>query len=124
MPESPRHLLIRCRDRDSARRALLWLRGGNELEASIQLKSLEEEVQDMDKNPEEKMTALRLISNRRYSRPLLVSLLLMLLNQSSGINVIVFYAQTIFKHAGSHMDPGKLEVKVLDSFLYQIISQV
>ncbi len=104
MPESPRHLLLRG-DRDAARASLAWLKGGGKEEAASQLKIMEEKEEGLDKN-KSSVGALRLLRQGRYRRPFLMTLALMFLQQFSGINAVVFYAQTIFSHAGSAMDPG------------------
>ena len=42
-----------------------------------------------------------------YLKPLIVVMMLMFLQQFSGINAVLFYTQTIFEDAGSDIAPGK-----------------
>ena len=48
----------------------------------------------------------RLLFDRGSRSPFLVVLGLMFVQQFSGVNSVVFYAQSIFAAAGSDMDPG------------------
>ena len=48
----------------------------------------------------------QLFTERTYYYPFGIAMSLMFMQQFSGVNVVIFYAQTIFRDAGSELDPG------------------
>ena len=50
----------------------------------------------------------RLLTEGVYLKPFLIATVIMFLQQFCGVNVVVFYAETIFIKAGSSIDPGIL----------------
>jgi SP family facilitated glucose transporter-like MFS transporter 8 len=93
IPESPRFLVTNGR-RQEALRALSWLRGPHV--------DVEDECHDIEESfdPSDKMTLSELFSKRELFLPLKVSVGLMIFQQFSGINVVMFYTVSIFESAG------------------------
>ncbi|XP_037091793.1 facilitated trehalose transporter Tret1-like [Pollicipes pollicipes] len=98
--ESPVWLVDKNRELE-AHDALLWLRGtGADVNAELaQLRRQNEEIRA-------KQASFRNLKQRENLRPLIMSLMLMLLQQLSGINAVIFYTTDIFKDAGSSIDPN------------------
>lgn len=100
IPETPRWYVSKGKE-GPARKALQWLRGKEaNIETEIRgvIKS-HAEAQKMA-NSNQMMELLK----RRNLKPLLISLGLMLFQQMSGINAVIFYTTSIFKDAGSTIE--------------------
>ncbi|PZC75442.1 hypothetical protein B5X24_HaOG206051 [Helicoverpa armigera] len=75
-----------------AQRALNWLRGDVSVHGEM-----EEMHQEAEKNKISKKVTLReLFGNRQLRQPLLISMVIMIAQQLSGINAVIFYSTTIF----------------------------
>ncbi|XP_047513658.1 facilitated trehalose transporter Tret1-like isoform X1 [Pieris napi] len=98
-PETPRWYFTKGRAED-ARKALQWLRGRNS-NIDKELTALALSQEDSNRSGG---NAFGQIFSRKYMRPVLIALGLMLFQQLSGINAVIFYASTIFKMAGSTLD--------------------
>ncbi|XP_043237113.1 facilitated trehalose transporter Tret1-like [Amphibalanus amphitrite] len=96
---SPVWLLEKNRE-DEARRALVWLRG-RRADVSDELRSLAEQVREAHK----RRVTFRDLVSRENRRQFALSLMLMLLQQLSGINAVLFYTTGIFEDAGSSVAP-------------------
>ncbi|XP_045497421.1 facilitated trehalose transporter Tret1-like isoform X2 [Colias croceus] len=98
-PETPRWYLSKGRAED-AKKALQWLRGKNT--------NIDKELRDLTLSQVESDrkggNAFGQLFTRKYMPAVLISLGLMLFQQLSGINAVIFYASTIFKMAGSTVD--------------------
>ncbi|XP_059371906.1 solute carrier family 2, facilitated glucose transporter member 4-like [Carassius carassius] len=95
-PESPRFLyIIRCQEHH-AKSALRRLTG--RLEVSEYLAGMKEEKRKMDM--ERKASIAELFRSPLYQQPIIISILLQLSQQLSGINAIFYYSTDIFKKAG------------------------
>ncbi|XP_052459098.1 solute carrier family 2, facilitated glucose transporter member 4 isoform X2 [Carassius gibelio] len=95
-PESPRFLyIIRCQEHH-AKSALRRLTG--RLEVSECLAEMKEEKRKMDM--ERKASITELFRSPLYQQPIIISILLQLSQQLSGINAIFYYSTDIFKKAG------------------------
>ncbi|GAB0201218.1 solute carrier family 2, facilitated glucose transporter member 4-like [Grus japonensis] len=92
-PESPRFLLARGQ-RARARRGLSRLVGAEAVEAGVA--ALEAELQGHT----QRVGLLQLCRTPAYRQPLLVTLVLQLAQQLSGINAIFYYSTAIFEGAG------------------------
>ena len=92
IPESPRWLLLRNR-RSDALKSLMWIRGPHA--------DVEDECRDIEESldPDDRV-AWRDFTKSELFNPLKVSLGLMIFQQLSGINVVMFYTAGIFKEAG------------------------
>ncbi|XP_046976880.1 facilitated trehalose transporter Tret1-like isoform X1 [Vanessa cardui] len=99
-PETPRWYVTKGRAED-ARKALQWLRGKNI--------NIDKEMRDLTRSQAESDltstgNAFGQLFSRKYLPAVLISLGLMLFQQLSGINAVIFYASTIFQMAGSSLD--------------------
>lgn len=98
-PETPRWFVAKGRVED-ARRSLQWLRGKNY--------NIEKEMRDLTRSQAESDrtggNAFGQLATLKYMPAILISLGLMLFQQLSGINAVIFYAASIFKMAGSSVD--------------------
>ncbi|KAJ8704900.1 hypothetical protein PYW08_012220 [Mythimna loreyi] len=91
-PESPKFLLLNKGQELHAQRALNWLRGDVAVHGEM-----EEMHQEAEKNKISKKVTLReLFSNRQLRQPLLIAMVIMLAQQFSGINAVIFFSTDIF----------------------------
>ncbi|XP_011495822.1 PREDICTED: solute carrier family 2, facilitated glucose transporter member 3-like isoform X2 [Ceratosolen solmsi marchali] len=94
-PESPKYLLLsKGRDMD-AQRALTWLRGT--IEVHDEMEDMRSEYESIKLIP--RVTLTELIMNSSLRIPLFISIMIMLAQQLSGINAIMFYSTNIFEMA-------------------------
>ncbi|XP_060808291.1 solute carrier family 2, facilitated glucose transporter member 1-like [Amyelois transitella] len=99
-PESPKFLLLNRGKELHAQRALNWLRGAVAVHGEM-----EEMHQEAEKNKVTKKVTLReLFSNRTLRQPLLIAMMVMIAQQLSGINVVIFFSTDIFTKAGISKD--------------------
>jgi len=100
VPESPTYLVKKHRTED-ARKALQYYRGSSY--------NISKELQDLDKDicesTQTKVSIRDLITSRGTRRALIIALGLMIFQQLSGINAVIFYSGDIFNAAGSTLDP-------------------
>ena len=92
IPDTPRYYLVH-NQRQNAVKALSWLR---------KLADVEEECSDIEEslpNPDDVFSWSE-FTKPQLLRPLQVSLGIMIFQQFSGINVVMFYTVSIFKSAG------------------------
>ncbi|XP_077864167.1 solute carrier family 2, facilitated glucose transporter member 8-like [Saccoglossus kowalevskii] len=92
MPETPRYLLSVNR-RNDAIRTVAWLRGPH-IDPDDECCNIESNL-----DQQETMAWSEFLKPSIY-RPLVISLLLMVFQQFSGINAVMFYTQSIFEGAG------------------------
>ncbi|XP_037641435.1 solute carrier family 2, facilitated glucose transporter member 3 isoform X2 [Sebastes umbrosus] len=95
-PESPRYLLIVLNQEEEARKALVRLRGTEDV--SDDIKEMKEEGMKM--SMEKKVTILELFRSRNYRQPIIIAIVLQLSQQLSGINAVFYYSTGIFDTAG------------------------
>ncbi|XP_072531924.1 solute carrier family 2, facilitated glucose transporter member 3a [Salminus brasiliensis] len=95
-PESPRYLLINLNKEEEARKALVRLRGFEDVSKDMQ--EMKEESAKM--NMEKKVTIPELFRTATYRQPLLIAVVLQLSQQLSGINAVFYYSTGIFESAG------------------------
>ncbi|GLV38604.1 Glucose transporter 1 [Carabus blaptoides fortunei] len=94
-PESPKYLLLTRGQELEAQRALSWLRGS--IEVHDEMEEMRSEYESMKLVP--KVTLRELITNNALRIPLIISLAIMVAQQLSGINAVIFYSTEIFKTA-------------------------
>ncbi|XP_076270176.1 solute carrier family 2, facilitated glucose transporter member 1-like isoform X3 [Rhynchophorus ferrugineus] len=95
-PESPKYLLLsRGRDLD-AQKSLSWLRGT--LAVHEEMDGMRAEYDAMKLVP--RVTMRELVTNSALRIPLIISLTVMVAQQLSGINAVMFFSSQIFKMAG------------------------
>ncbi|XP_029958992.1 solute carrier family 2, facilitated glucose transporter member 3 isoform X1 [Salarias fasciatus] len=95
-PESPRYLLIVLNHEEEARKALVRLRGTEDVNDDIQ----EMKEEGMKMAMEKKVTVLELFRSPNYRQPIIIAIILQLSQQLSGINAVFYYSTNIFKTAG------------------------
>lgn len=98
-PESPKYLLLNQGRELHAQRALNWLRGDVAVHGEM-----EEMHQEAEKNKiSKKVTLQELFRNRNLRLPLFISTVVMIAQQLSGINAIIYFSTDIFEktHLGS-----------------------
>ncbi|XP_077051377.1 solute carrier family 2, facilitated glucose transporter member 3a isoform X2 [Siphateles boraxobius] len=95
-PESPRFLLINLNEEEKARKALVRLRGYEDVGKEMQEMKEESAKMAMEK----KVTIPELFRTAAYRQPLLIAVMLQLSQQLSGINAVFYYSTGIFKSAG------------------------
>jgi facilitated trehalose transporter len=98
IPETPQWYLSRGRS-DDARKALQWLRGKN---ANIESEMREITLTDAEVDKDD--SSLKELFSRKYMKSILISLGLMIFQQLSGINAVIFYTVSIFRMSGSSVD--------------------
>ncbi|XP_060868900.1 facilitated trehalose transporter Tret1-like isoform X1 [Metopolophium dirhodum] len=99
IPETPQWYISRNKSK-KAKKALQWLRG-KDADVTQEFSEIEK-ANHMGKN--EEMPGYLSLFSKMYSKPLLISMGLMLFQQLSGINAVIFYTVKIFKEAGSTID--------------------
>lgn len=95
-PESPRFLLINKKEEDRAKKILQRLWGTQDVTQDIQ--EMKDESARMAQ--EKQVTLLELFRVRSYQQPIMISIMLQLSQQLSGINAVFYYSTGIFKEAG------------------------
>ncbi|XP_051949332.1 solute carrier family 2, facilitated glucose transporter member 3-like [Xyrauchen texanus] len=95
-PESPRYLLINLNKEEEARKALVRLRGYEDVEKEMQ----EMKEESIKTAMEKKVTIPELFRTAAYRQPLLIAVMLHLSQQLSGINAVFYYSTGIFESAG------------------------
>lgn len=95
-PESPRFLLINKKEEDNARKTLQHLWGTQDVTEDIQ--EMKDESARMAQ--EKQATVLELFRSRSYQQPIMISIMLQLSQQLSGINAVFYYSTGIFQDAG------------------------
>lgn len=89
VPESPRWLVLKKKDEESAARLLQQLNPGKNIREM--LTAIKESIGES--------TQVRFLS-RKFRFPILLAFLLAFFNQLSGINFVLYYAPRIFEQAG------------------------
>ncbi|XP_035286408.1 solute carrier family 2, facilitated glucose transporter member 1-like [Anguilla anguilla] len=95
-PESPRFLLIKLNKEDEAQKALVRLRGTEDVSEDMQ----EMKEESLKMAMEKKVTIPELFRTAAYRQPLLIAVMLQLSQQLSGINAVFYYSTGIFQSAG------------------------
>ena len=85
MPETPYYLITKNKE-DEAMKSLQWLRGN---------KNVKTEMEDLKRAYKQQMllgkvTYNNLLRNSVYSKPFLIMTILMLIQQFSGVNAVMF----------------------------------
>nr|KAI8752096.1 solute carrier family 2; facilitated glucose transporter member 1-like isoform X1 [Biomphalaria glabrata] len=118
-PESPRYLLISKHKEVEAKLALVAIRGTSDVDEDLDEMKQESRAQSQ----EEKVTILKLFTSQSYRRPLIISMVMQLSQQLSGINGVFYYSANLFKSAGlspstaTHATSGVGGVMVVMTFV-------
>ncbi|CAH0721993.1 unnamed protein product, partial [Brenthis ino] len=100
LPESPKYLYVVKRNEIAAIKELSRLRGAPPSALTDDLDLLKDEVQAEARNSGENWSMLRVLLDPRLRLPLLLTCSMQAGQQTSGINAVFYYSQTIFKQAG------------------------
>ncbi|XP_047503455.1 facilitated trehalose transporter Tret1-2 homolog isoform X3 [Pieris napi] len=101
MPESPNFLVVKGRH-DEARDSLIRLRGRN-YDVDSELTSLQTKAEESKNNPISFGSA---ITKKTALKAVMICYALMLFQQLSGINAVIFNTSKIFKSAGAAIEPA------------------
>lgn len=102
-PESPRYLLITKQWEEESRRALRRLRASNQVEEDIEEMRAEERAQQAESST----TMMELLCSPTLRVPLMISVVLQLSQQLSGINAVFYYSTNLFETAGLTPESAK-----------------
>ncbi|CAH2064540.1 unnamed protein product, partial [Iphiclides podalirius] len=117
-PESPKYLLLNRGQELHAQRALNWLRGDVAVHGEM-----EEMHQEAEKNKVSKRVTLReLVGNRQLRRPLAIALVVMVAQQLSGINAVIFFSTDIFR--GANLSEGQSQYATLGMGAMNVVMTV
>ncbi|XP_071450965.1 solute carrier family 2, facilitated glucose transporter member 1-like isoform X2 [Hetaerina americana] len=94
-PESPKYIMSNQGKELEAQRALTWLRGS--IEVHDEIDEMKSEVEASRLVP--KVTLREMFLNPALRIPLIISSMLMIAQQLSGINAVMFFSTKIFKMA-------------------------
>ncbi|PZC84700.1 hypothetical protein B5X24_HaOG204248 [Helicoverpa armigera] len=103
LPESPKYLFVVKKNEERALKELSRLRGRSPSLLSDDLELLREEVRCGEAatlNGEQEWSMIRVLTDKRLRLPLLLACTMQAGQQTSGINAVFYYSQTIFKQAG------------------------
>lgn len=100
MPESPKYLVIKGRN-EEARDALITLRG-KDYDVDAELNDLKQKAEDARNNPVAFTSA---ITKKTAIKALIICYALMVFQQLSGINAVIFNTASIFSSAGASIAP-------------------
>ncbi|CAH1799335.1 unnamed protein product [Owenia fusiformis] len=95
-PETPQYLMVAKGDRAAAEKALIYLRQTHNVQEELDV--IEEEYEKLKSETKLGIRDLFRVSSLR--QPLLISVMMMLSQQLSGINAVVYYSTSIFERAG------------------------
>ncbi|ROT66788.1 gastric caeca sugar transporter [Penaeus vannamei] len=95
VPETPRWYISRDRVED-AQASLEWLRG-SAADVDFELDAIQRNFEIA----KQESSSLKDLFRRQYAKPFLLAMGLMLFQQLSGINAVIFYTVSIFKMSGS-----------------------
>ncbi|XP_013165614.1 PREDICTED: facilitated trehalose transporter Tret1 [Papilio xuthus] len=101
MPESPMYHLIKS-DRESAAECLMTIRGRSRTGIETELNQI---AADVNASMEKTATLADVFRGSNF-KAFYISCALVFFQQFSGINAVLFYMNTIFKAAGSDLDPS------------------
>nr|XP_023017429.1 solute carrier family 2, facilitated glucose transporter member 1-like isoform X1 [Leptinotarsa decemlineata]XP_023017430.1 solute carrier family 2, facilitated glucose transporter member 1-like isoform X1 [Leptinotarsa decemlineata] len=102
-PESPKYLLLSKGNESQARSALSWLRGSFDVHEEMDMMKAECDAAKLVP----KVTVRELVTNSALRIPLSIALTVMVAQQFSGINAVMFFSSEIFEMAGLHGDNPK-----------------
>ncbi|KAM9324097.1 solute carrier family 2, facilitated glucose transporter member 3-like [Gastrophryne carolinensis] len=94
-PESPRFLLMVKKEHEKAETILKNLRGTQDVTSDIE--EMKEEGERMAQ--EKPVSFIELFRSRQYRQPIIISIVLQLSQQLSGINAVFYYSTDIFNEA-------------------------
>lgn len=120
-PESPRWLFAKGLDAE-ARESLEWLRGGNSPPSAIrnELKTIKMELEKKAEAP----VSVRALFEGNVWKPFMISVLMMFFLNFSGLNVMIFYCNTIFYYSKAEINPNAASVIVGFVLLFSCVAAI
>ncbi|XP_050412311.2 solute carrier family 2, facilitated glucose transporter member 1-like isoform X1 [Patella vulgata] len=94
--ESPRYLMLTKHDEQAARKALMWFRETTNVNSEMD----EMRSEAVEQIHRKKFSVGDLIKTKELRTPLIISMVLQLSQQFSGINAVIYYSTDIFTSAG------------------------
>ncbi|XP_020285805.1 facilitated trehalose transporter Tret1-2 homolog isoform X2 [Pseudomyrmex gracilis] len=105
MPETPVYYLKKHND-DAARKSLVRLRG-HQYDVDTELQQHRADLEEASRNNTSFLVAIK---SRAAKKGFVIAYGLMLFQQMSGVNAIIFYSAKIFKDAGSTLPPDQATI--------------
>ncbi|KAJ9598776.1 hypothetical protein L9F63_026689, partial [Diploptera punctata] len=103
LPESPMYLMTKDKE-EEAMKSLLWLCGNKEA-ADLEMEELKIVVTEFKTNASKRFSLKDLLSFKGTRRALLLSFILAIVQQFSGIYVVLGFCASIFEMAGTDLSP-------------------
>lgn len=107
MPETPVYYLKKGNE-EAARKSLARLRG-NQYDVEVELQAHREALEEANQSG---VSFGDMIKSRAVKKGFVIAYGLMLFQQMSGVNSIIFYSSDIFTKAGSSLPPGEASIIV------------
>ncbi|XP_011702777.1 PREDICTED: facilitated trehalose transporter Tret1 isoform X2 [Wasmannia auropunctata] len=107
MPETPVYYLQKNNE-DAARKSLVKLRG-NQYDVEVELRALREVIEE---NRRSGASFTESIKTKAAKKGFVIAYGLMLFQQMSGVNAIIFYSSDIFAKAGTSIEANKATIIV------------
>lgn len=95
-PESPKFILLSRGQEAEARRALSWLRGTDDVHDEME--EMRAEYESIKLIP--KVSMMEMFTNAQLRIPLFISMTVMIAQQLSGINAVMYFSNGIFRMSG------------------------
>lgn len=119
IPESP-YYLIQSGHHEDALEALIKLRGGSKALAQKELEIMQTQVEEDSKGKGSFVETFKtILGSKGLKMALFISLNLVTWQQLSGINIVLFYTQSIFTDAGASLAP---EICTIITGIVQILA--
>ena len=111
LPESPSYLLSKGKE-EEARKAVQFYCGSKGKIVEVEMDTLRSVSTQEEENTTDNLGIHDILSSRQYRKPLLISIMLMMLQQFSGIKVISSNLVEIFQRAGAELDANNCTIIV------------
>lgn len=108
IPDSP-HFYISKGRKTEALQSLKFLRGKSAEGCQEELTAIQDAVEEAQKN---KGSVKDIFESKGNTKALIIAVGLVSFQQLSGINVVLFYSQSIFEKAGSSLEPAVATILV------------
>lgn len=117
MPDSPHFYISKGRKADAIK-SLKYLRGKSSEGVQEELDQITASVEESMKN---KGSVADIFNSSGNVKALIISAGLVAFQQLSGINVVLFYSQSIFEKAGSSLEPAIATICVGNELNFKLI---
>ncbi|PSN57526.1 hypothetical protein C0J52_01619 [Blattella germanica] len=104
LPESPMFLSAKGRDKE-AMESMLWLCGGNKEAAELEMEKIAVVVRDFTSKSTKRLSIKDLLAFSGTRRALLITFILAIIQQFSGMYVVLSFCASIFEMAGTDLSP-------------------